>query len=235
MSGVSTGRTGHSLKKRECPSVLSGVGNPADNVRTCPKCPFCPVLVGERCIVELGLTYKSPSRVRFFRQNRDIEPTSLNERVSAQSGRSDDDAELFAYLASVPLGLRGWLMAHSLNVMTVGIEDKCAIVVRVIVRANSRLAVISTSRRKCLHVKYIDGVSVWSSKSNMASGQDGLSQANPKERFSACSVTDEVLAISIEWFDAERTKCSVKERFRSREIANANCYMIKHTEYQSKV
>jgi hypothetical protein len=44
------------------------VGDLPDIVRTCPKYPFCPVLVGEHRIVELGLTHKSASRVRFFGQ-----------------------------------------------------------------------------------------------------------------------------------------------------------------------
>jgi hypothetical protein len=122
--------------------------------------------------------------------------------------------------------LLGWLMAHSLNVVSVGIKYKCAIIVSVIVRSKPWLAVVTTASCNCRLVKGVYGFPVWSGECNMASRPDGVSQANPKERCSVCSVSGEVLTFGIQSLDIKAMKRLVKERLGSRHVANGNCYVI---------
>src|SRR6516162_4587537 len=96
------------------------------------------------------------------------------------------------------------MAANGLNVVAVRIEDKCSVVVRMIVGPKPRLAVVAPARANSRGVKSVDGSAILNRKSHVDTGNGRRFQTDPEESLLLGSVSERFGTFRIQTFDADR-------------------------------
>src|SRR5215469_3819763 len=117
--------------------------------------------------------------------------------------------------------------------MTIRIKDERSIIIRMIVRPQSWLSVISAPGRERLGIERVHGFSILAGKGDMRPCLRSISEANPEESFPVGSVAREGFALGIEALNAKRTQRLVIEVSRPLNVADANGHMIQHNDLRT--
>ena len=86
------------------------------------------------------------------------------------------------------------MAANGLNVVAVRIEDKCLVVVRMIVGPKPRLAVVAPARADSRCVKAVDGSAIRNRKSHVDTSNGRRFQTDPEEGLLMGSVSEKFCA-----------------------------------------
>src|SRR5215831_982391 len=86
------------------------------------------------------------------------------------------------------------MAANGLNVVAVRIEDKCPVVVRMIVGPRPWLAVVAPARADSRGVKAVDGSAIRNRKSHVDTDNGRRFQTDPEERLLMGSVSEKFCA-----------------------------------------
>ena len=86
------------------------------------------------------------------------------------------------------------MAANGLDVVAVRIEDKCPVVVRMIVGPKPRLAVVAPARANSRGVKSVDGGAIRNRKSHVDTGNGRRFQSDPEEGLLIGSVPERFCA-----------------------------------------
>src|SRR5215469_6270146 len=121
-------------------------------------------------------------------------------------------------------------MANCFDVMTIRIKDERSIIIRMIVRPQSWLSVISAPGRERLGIERVHGFSIRAGEGDMRPCLRSISEANPEEGFPVGSVAREGFALGIETLNAKRTHRLVIEVSRPLNVTDANGHMIQHND-----
>src|SRR5215211_8536487 len=107
-------------------------------------------------------------------------------------------------------------MADSLNVVTVRIEDVCAVVVGVVLRSETRRTVVAAARGERRGVKRIDGCAVWRGEGDVQCRRFAFRD----EEVNASRRTKADCALDFGPLDAERCERSLVEPAACRHVTD---------------
>ena len=120
----------------------------------------------------------------------------------------------------------GW--QTDLDIVTVGIEHKRAVIVRMVVRTYSGEAIVPAAGGDGFPMKPVDGGLVRRGKGDMRAGLRRVSSSDPEEGLGSDAIAREAFAFRIQARDPQRTQGAIVEFLRLLDDADADGDVIQH-------